>query len=208
MTTVQPRREWPGSTLARVPYWVYQDEANYREELRRIFEGPVWNYVALESDLAAAGRLPHHLRGRDAGRSSCGGETGEIHAFENRCAHRGALIALDDCGSTGKRFQCVYHAWSYDLRGELVGVAFEKGANGKGGMPDSFRKAEHGPRRLRTATLGGLVFASLSPRRRRWTNTWARRCARGSCACSASPSRCSAASSRPCRTTGSSTSRT
>ena len=30
-------RAWPGEGLARVPYWVYQDEANYRAELRRIF---------------------------------------------------------------------------------------------------------------------------------------------------------------------------
>src|SRR5690606_10760008 len=48
------RRTWPAS-LTRVPYWVYQDEANYREELRRIFEGPVWNYACLESDVASPG---------------------------------------------------------------------------------------------------------------------------------------------------------
>src|SRR6266478_4450302 len=90
-----------------------------------------------------AGRLPHHVRGRDAG-------------------HRGALIALDDGGSAGGHFQCVYHAWTYDLRGNLVGIAFEKGSNGRGGMPESFCKADHGPRKLRTATLHGLVFASLS----------------------------------------------
>jgi anthranilate 1,2-dioxygenase large subunit/terephthalate 1,2-dioxygenase oxygenase component alpha subunit len=90
------------------------------------------------------------------------GAAGEIHAFENRCAHRGALIALDDGGSAGSHFQCVYHAWTYDLRGNLVGIAFEKGSNGRGGMPESFCKADHGPRKLRTATLHGLVFASLS----------------------------------------------
>ena len=55
MSTPAPRREWPGATIARVPYWVYGDEANYRAELRRIFEGPVWNYVALESDLPRSG---------------------------------------------------------------------------------------------------------------------------------------------------------
>ena len=160
MTAGGPHRAWPGSTLARVPYWVYQDEANYGAELRRIFEGPVWNYVCLEADLDRQG---------DYRTTSVGempvivvrGDNGEIHAFENRCAHRGALIALDD-GGTAKHFQCVYHAWSYDLRGNLIGVAFEKGANGRGGMPPSFCKAEHGPRKLRTATLGGLVFASLS----------------------------------------------
>jgi len=152
---------WPGASLARVPYWVYQDETNYRAELRRIFEGPAWNYVCLESDVATpgdyrttfVGEMPVIVvRDRD----------GTIRAFENRCAHRGALIALDDAGSA-RRFQCVYHAWSYDLEGNLVGVAFEKGSHGRGGMPSDFCKAEHGPRKLRTTTLHGLVFASLSP---------------------------------------------
>jgi len=161
MTTAQPRREWPGSTLARVPYWVYQDEANYREELRRIFEGPTWNYVALESDLPRPGDYRTTFVGEMPVVVVRGAE-GHLHAWENRCAHRGALIALDDAGNAGKRFQCVYHAWSYDLEGSLVSIAFEKGAHGRGGMPASFCKAEHGPRKLRTATLGGLVFASLS----------------------------------------------
>jgi phenylpropionate dioxygenase-like ring-hydroxylating dioxygenase large terminal subunit len=155
------RREWPGASLARVPYWVYQDEANYRAELRRIFEGPVWNYLCLDSDLPKPGDYRTTFVGempvvvvRGAG--------GEIHAFENRCAHRGALIALDDAGSAGGHFQCVYHAWTYDLTGRLVGIAFEKGSNGRGGMPASFCKADHGPRRLRTTGLAGLVFGTLS----------------------------------------------
>jgi phenylpropionate dioxygenase-like ring-hydroxylating dioxygenase large terminal subunit len=155
-------RTWPTDTLARVPYWVYQDEANYRAELRRIFEGPTWSYACLEADVARPGDYRTTMLGempvivvRD--------ETGELRAFENRCAHRGALIALDDGGSTARHFQCVYHAWSYDLRGNLIGIAFEKGSNGAGGMPPSFCKADHGPRKLRVATLCGLVFATLSP---------------------------------------------
>jgi anthranilate 1,2-dioxygenase large subunit/terephthalate 1,2-dioxygenase oxygenase component alpha subunit len=160
MSVIESPRSWPVETLARVPYWVYQDEENYRCEMRRIFEGPVWNYVALEAELAAPGDYRTTFVGempvivvRDA--------DGRINAFENRCAHRGALIALDDAGSA-KRFQCVYHAWNYDLKGNLISVAFEKGAQGRGGMPPTFCKEEHGPRKLRTTTLGGLVFATLS----------------------------------------------
>ena len=160
MSTLDTNRTWPVETLARVPYWVYQDEANYRAELRRIFEGPVWNYVCLESDVAEPGEYRTTFVG-EMPVIVVRGEDGEIHAFENRCAHRGALIALDDTGST-KRFQCVYHAWSYDLCGNLVAVAFERGSHGKGGMPPSFCKADHGPRKLHTATLCGLVFATLS----------------------------------------------
>jgi phenylpropionate dioxygenase-like ring-hydroxylating dioxygenase large terminal subunit len=160
MTTLDARRTWPGTTLARVPYWVYQDEANYQAELRRIFEGPVWNYVCLESDVARPGDYRTTFVG-EMPVIVVRGADGAIGAFENRCAHRGALIALDDAG-TARRFQCVYHAWTYDLEGNLVGVAFEKGSHGRGGMPPGFCKADHGPRKLRTATFHGLVFASLS----------------------------------------------
>jgi len=161
MSPVDSHRAWPESTLSRLPYWVYQDEATYRQELRRIFEGPAWNYVCLESDVARPGDFRTTFVG-EMPVIVVRGEEGRIHAFENRCAHRGALIALDD-GGTAKHFQCVYHAWSYDLEGNLLGIAFEKGVNGRGGMPASFCKAEHGPRKLRTTTLCGLVFASLSP---------------------------------------------
>ena len=161
MSIAPSPRAWPVESLARVPYWVYQDDDVYRMELRRIFEGPVWNYVALEAELTEprayrttfVGEMPVIVV-RDA--------DGRINCFENRCAHRGALIALDDAG-TAKRFQCIYHAWNYDLEGNLLSVAFERGAQGRGGMPASFCKAEHGPRKLRTTTLHGLVFATLSP---------------------------------------------
>jgi len=160
MSVFASPRAWPVEGLARVPFWVYQDDDVYRAELRRIFEGPVWNFVGLEAELPAPGAYRTTFVGempvivvRDA--------DGRINAFENRCAHRGALIALDDAG-TARRFQCVYHAWTYDLRGRLIGVAFEKGAQGRGGMPPSFCKDEHGPRTLRTAVLDGLVFATLS----------------------------------------------
>jgi len=161
MSAIDTPRDWPVQTLARVPYWVYEDEANYRAELRRIFEGPAWSYVCLESDVPRAGDYRTTFVG-EMPVIVVRGEDGALHAFENRCAHRGALIALDDGGSVKRTFQCIYHAWTYDLRGNLVGIAFEKGSHGKGGMPAEFCKAEHGPRKLRTAALCGLVFATLS----------------------------------------------
>jgi phenylpropionate dioxygenase-like ring-hydroxylating dioxygenase large terminal subunit len=153
-------RHWPGDTLTRVPYWVYQDPDVYRLEQRRIFEGPVWNYLCLEVEIAkpgdfrttAIGEMPVIVV-RD--------DDGAIHAFENRCAHRGALICLDTCGTGAKSFTCVYHAWSYDRRGNLTGVAFRHGVNGKGGMPSTFKTAEHGPRKLRIGPTCGLVFGTL-----------------------------------------------
>jgi phenylpropionate dioxygenase-like ring-hydroxylating dioxygenase large terminal subunit len=153
-------RHWQ-SGLTRVPYWVYQDPDLPALEQHRIFEGPVWNFLCLETEIADPGDWRTTFIGSMpvvVARTT----DGAIAAFENRCAHRGALICLDDGGRGAKDFQCVYHAWRYDLCGNLASVAFRHGVNGKGGMPSDFRLEAHGPRKLRTATLCGLVFGTLS----------------------------------------------
>ena len=156
-----PHGPWPEDSLARVPYWVYQDLDNYTREQRRIFEGATWNFVCLETDIPEKG---------DYRTNQVGGMPvivvravdGAINCFENRCAHRGALIAFDDGGNVENNFKCIYHAWSYDLAGNLRGIAFERGINGTGGMSKDFKRETHSPRKLRTTSLAGLVFATLS----------------------------------------------
>jgi anthranilate 1,2-dioxygenase large subunit/terephthalate 1,2-dioxygenase oxygenase component alpha subunit len=155
-----PTLEWPPGALTRIPFWVYQSPELYAQEQRRIYEGPNWNYLCLECEVAKPGDYRTTFLGsmpvvvaRDF--------DNEIYAFENRCAHRGALIALDG-GGTARDFTCVYHAWNYDLKGNLKGVAFEDGVAGKGGMPKTFCRADHGPRKLRIAIFCGLVFGSLN----------------------------------------------
>jgi phenylpropionate dioxygenase-like ring-hydroxylating dioxygenase large terminal subunit len=152
--------EWPEGALTRVPFWIYQSPEIYALEQQRIFEGPVWNYLCLEAEVQKPGDYRATFIGsmpvivtRDFDE--------EIYAFENRCAHRGALIALD-CGGHARDFTCVYHAWNYDLKGNLKAVAFEDGVAGKGGMAKTFCRADHGPRKLRIALFCGLVFGSLS----------------------------------------------
>ena len=46
---------WPEDSLARVPYWVYQDQDNYKREMQRLFEGATWNFVCLEADIPHKG---------------------------------------------------------------------------------------------------------------------------------------------------------
>jgi anthranilate 1,2-dioxygenase large subunit/terephthalate 1,2-dioxygenase oxygenase component alpha subunit len=157
MPASQPH--WSGPDLTRIPYGVYSDPTLAAREQSRIFHGPVWNYLCLDVELTDVGSY----------RTTFAGETpvivvrdddGEIYAFENRCAHRGALIALEKSGRADN-FQCVYHAWSYNRQGDLTGVAFEKGVKGQGGMSARFSKEQHGPRKLRIATFCGLVFGSF-----------------------------------------------
>jgi phenylpropionate dioxygenase-like ring-hydroxylating dioxygenase large terminal subunit len=150
---------WSGD-LTRVPFWAYQDAAVLRREQSRIFEGPVWNYLCLDIEIPDPGDWRATFLGmmpvvvaRDL--------DGIIVAFENRCAHRGSLICLDDGGKAAKDFHCVYHAWRYDLRGNLKSVAFQRGVNGKGGMGPDFKLSDHGPRKLTVTTLFGMVFGTL-----------------------------------------------
>jgi phenylpropionate dioxygenase-like ring-hydroxylating dioxygenase large terminal subunit len=155
-------RTWPAEGATRVPYWVYQDEEVYREELGRIWRGDTWSYLCLEAELPEPksyvttwlGDMPVVVA-RDP--------QGALHAFENRCAHRGALICMNARGSLD-RFTCIYHNWTYDHAGNLANVAFRKGIAGKGGMPADAHPESQAPKKLRVQTMNGLVFGTLSER--------------------------------------------
>jgi nitrite reductase/ring-hydroxylating ferredoxin subunit len=54
------------------------------------------------------------VRGRDS----------RLRAFLNVCRHRGAKVA-QGCGKA-RLFSCPYHAWTYDLAGELMGIPDER----------------------------------------------------------------------------------
>jgi phenylpropionate dioxygenase-like ring-hydroxylating dioxygenase large terminal subunit len=153
-------RTWPSEGATRVPYWVYQDQDLYREEQARIWRGDTWSYLCLEAELPEpksfvttfVGDMPVVVT-RDA--------RGELHAWENRCAHRGALVCMQPRGSA-ERFSCIYHNWTYDHAGNLTSVAFRKGIGGKGGMPADANPESQAPKQLRVESLAGLVFGSLS----------------------------------------------
>src|SRR5688572_27550941 len=143
----------------RIPYWLMHDPGVYRREQEHIFKGPTWHYLCLEAELPQAGAyVTTHI-----------GETpvivtrddsGDLHGLINRCSHKGALVAVESCGPA-KTLRCLYHGWSYHLNGDLRMVPFEKGIEGKGGMPPDFDKKEHGLVPVRLARYHGIVFGTL-----------------------------------------------
>jgi phenylpropionate dioxygenase-like ring-hydroxylating dioxygenase large terminal subunit len=162
MSTVPESRAWPAEGLARVPYWVYQDEEIYAREQDRIYRGATWNFLGLEAELPNTGDFKTTFVGdmpvvvtRDAQNA--------LHCFENRCAHRGALLCFKDRGNA-REIACVYHNWTYDLAGNLTSVAFRRGIKGQGGMPEDARPESQAPRKLRVDVFCGLMFATLSER--------------------------------------------
>src|SRR5258706_4869015 len=154
------KRDWPAEGATRVPYWVYQDEDVYREEQERIWRGSTWSYLCLEAELPQPGSFVTTFVG-DMPVVVARDKAGAIHAFENRCAHRGALICMQARGEA-ERFSCIYHNWTYDHAGNLTNVAFGKGIGGKGGMPADAHPETQAPKQFRVEAIGGLVFGSLS----------------------------------------------
>lgn len=153
-------RPWPTDGEFRIPAWVYTDPDLFEEEMERFHHGPTWNYVGLECEIPSAG---------DWKRGSVGlrpvvvtrDKAGDIHVVENRCSHRGAPICWEESGNaTG--LNCPYHQWRFSLRGDLIGVPFENGLNGGGGMPAAFDKSRNGLRKLRVERRGGAIWASFS----------------------------------------------
>lgn len=153
--------QWPPEGVSRAPYWVFSDPAIYEREQANIFRGRVWHYVGLEAEVPEPGAFKSTRIG-DAPVILTRDEDGVLRAMLNRCAHRGNLVCLDQLGKT-KEFYCVYHAWVYDLQGDLKSVAFRRGIRGEGGLPADFDLADHGLRKLRCESFCGLVFATYAP---------------------------------------------
>jgi anthranilate 1,2-dioxygenase large subunit len=156
----QGERRWPEEGFTRIPYWVYTDRDVFDREMERFFWGPEWSFVGFSCEIATAGEFKRSWIGtrqvvmtRDKDGKAC--------VFENRCAHKGALLCWTDRGKV-KDFTCPYHQWNYDLAGNLQGIPFRRGALGKGGMPADFDLASFGLRRLKVHERNGVVWASFA----------------------------------------------
>ena len=153
---------WPEEGVSSaVPYGVFTEQAVYDEEQARIYRGPTWNFIGLAADVPNAGDFKTTYVG-DTPVVMTRDDKGAIHAWVNRCAHRGALVCRELRGNNAAgTYTCVYHQWSFDAAGDLVGVPFRRGLGGKGGYPADFDLKEHGLRKLRVEDYHGVVFATF-----------------------------------------------
>ncbi|MDB5028165.1 MAG: large terminal subunit of phenylpropionate dioxygenase [Candidatus Eremiobacteraeota bacterium] len=155
--------DWETDACARIPYRLYTDAEIYARELERFFYSGHWCYVGLVAEIPNAGDFKRSAIG-ERGVVVVRGRDGAINVVENRCAHRGVQFCQKGQGNT-KTFVCPYHQWSYDLKGNLIGLPFRKGVRQgdrvNGGMPEDFELAEHGLTQLAVEVWNGVVFASF-----------------------------------------------
>ena len=137
----------------RLPVAAYCDPVRYGREVDRIFRQlPI--VVSLSIELPEPGSyVAHTLMGipllitRDS--------DGQAHAFLNVCRHRGAIVCPAGKGNRS-RFSCPYHSWTYDSRGQLVGVT---GSESFG----DFDRRSRSLTELHCVERCGLIWACLTP---------------------------------------------
>ena len=83
----------------------------------------------------------------------------EIKVFHNVCSHRGTPLATVAAKTNGL-LVCPYHAWSYDLDGNLKATPHIGGV-GKHTV-DGFSRARHALKRVRSHIWLGVIFINLS----------------------------------------------
>jgi anthranilate 1,2-dioxygenase large subunit len=151
---------FPRADGSRVPYQFFSSQAIYDLEQERIYRGPTWNFLGLEAEIAKPGDFKSTYVG-DTPVVVTRTEDSGLAAWVNRCAHRGAVVCRLPRGNALSH-NCVYHQWSYDTKGNLLGLPFRRGNKGQAGMPSDFKPGEHGLRQLRVESYNGLVFATFS----------------------------------------------
>jgi p-cumate 2,3-dioxygenase alpha subunit len=85
------------------------------------------------------------------------GSDGRVRAFFNSCTHWGANVCRVDQGNA-EVFQCFYHAWTFNNRGDLVSVPDETGY-GEGFCKEAMGLVSP----PRVDNYRGLYFVSFNP---------------------------------------------
>jgi p-cumate 2,3-dioxygenase alpha subunit len=135
---------------------VFTEQEILRKETEEIFS-KCWLFIGHESEVS---KLGDFHRKKVGGRNLLftRGSDGVIRALFNSCSHRGALVCRENKGNS-KVFRCFYHAWSFDNKGELVGLP------GKEAFPASFNC--NGSKNLqdvaRLESFRGFYFVNFDP---------------------------------------------
>ena len=130
------------------------DELFQRE--RELIFNRCWIYLGHESEVEEPG---DYRRRTVAGRPLffARGTDGQVRVFLNTCPHRGALICRRDRGNA-EVLQCFYHAWTFNTRGELIGLP------GEDAYGPAFDRRELGLKQPpRVDSYRGFIFVSFNP---------------------------------------------
>jgi phenylpropionate dioxygenase-like ring-hydroxylating dioxygenase large terminal subunit len=135
---------------------IFSDPEIYREEIERVF-ARCWLYLGHDSQIPNAGDYINVFMGEEPV-LVCRDADDSIHAFINSCRHRGNKVCRADAGNA-KSFQCPYHGWTYNVRGDLIGVPGHSDL-----YHDELDRSKWGlPRVAQVDTYRGMIFGTFDP---------------------------------------------
>jgi phenylpropionate dioxygenase-like ring-hydroxylating dioxygenase large terminal subunit len=143
----------PPTATRSLPGVAYTDPVLYEQELTEVFER-AWILVGHASELAEPGQYVTANVGREPV-LVVRGHDGELRAMSNVCRHRASTI-LEGVGQTRSVMRCPYHAWTYELDGQLAAAPSGQGF----ACLDRDRVALP---QFRVGVVGGLVFCCIDP---------------------------------------------
>lgn len=146
----QPRSLKREATTLRAE--MYYSPEIYRLELEQIF-GKYWYYVGHISQLSGSGSY-FTVDIAEQPLVVLQNKAGELRTFFNICTHRAGPVAM----GSGKcnRMTCLYHAWSFDLEGNLRGLPDMETA-------ENFDYSAHALKAVKVDTWGPFIFVNLDP---------------------------------------------
>ncbi|RIK43758.1 MAG: (2Fe-2S)-binding protein [Chloroflexi bacterium] len=143
----------PTERASTLPPRVYHDPEVFQYERDAWFSAD-WLCVGREEDAAEPGEyFLTQLFGENI--IVVRSDDRQLRAFHNVCRHRGATIVEEPCGKL-VRFQCPYHAWIYDLKGNLRPPRHTE-------TLENFDLSQNGLFQVRLDTWAGFIFLNLDP---------------------------------------------
>jgi Rieske 2Fe-2S family protein len=139
-----------------LPADAYFDPRQYERELQRIWYRN-WVYVGRSSDLARARSFRTFEIG-DQRILLVRDEQRGLQGFYNTCRHRGAALCREPEGMLrAGTIVCPYHAWVYNLQGDLLRTSSKAHASG-------FDVADFPLYRISVKEWNGFIFVALNDR--------------------------------------------
>ncbi|NED61270.1 aromatic ring-hydroxylating dioxygenase subunit alpha, partial [Streptomyces sp. SID10244] len=137
------------------------DPAFYESEREAIFKKTWLNVGRVERLPKKGSYFTRELAAANTSLIIVKGKDDVVRAFHNVCRHRGNKLVWDDfpneeTSGTCRQFTCKYHAWRYDLTGDLSYVQQE-------GEFFDLDKQQFGLKSVRCEIWEGFIFINLDP---------------------------------------------
>lgn len=135
----------------------YRSQDVWEAECRTVF-AKNWVFIGFAHEIATPGdAYPVVIAGQPL--VMLRGTDNTIQVFHNVCSHR-CLTLVDEPKNVGKLLRCPYHAWAYNLKGELKAAPHFAGTGKQ--ECEGFALKDHGLRAVRTHVWHDWIFVNIS----------------------------------------------